>query len=139
MLPPARAPVDCARVLHHGGDLWRHEPLRLYDQVRSFAFRLVPHDGPDRHRDSLPRQYLCRVERPSARHFHHRVIVFVGLRFHKSLHDLPSIVRSAPRQLRDARIDWVARVLMVLGLVILTAGLLWPYLSQLGLGRRCAE
>ena len=29
----------------------------------------------------------------------------------------------------------MARVLIVLGLVILAAGLLWPYLSQLGLGR----
>jgi hypothetical protein len=29
----------------------------------------------------------------------------------------------------------VARFLIVLGLVILVAGLLWPYLSQLGLGR----
>ena len=29
----------------------------------------------------------------------------------------------------------MARVLTVLGLVILAAGLLWPYLSQLGLGR----
>ncbi|MET4624249.1 hypothetical protein ABIB83_001260 [Bradyrhizobium sp. I1.8.5] len=29
----------------------------------------------------------------------------------------------------------MARVLIVLGLVILVAGLLWPYLSQLGLGR----
>jgi hypothetical protein len=29
----------------------------------------------------------------------------------------------------------MARILIVLGLVILAAGLLWPYLSQLGLGR----
>ena len=29
----------------------------------------------------------------------------------------------------------MARVLIILGLVILAAGLLWPYLSQLGLGR----
>ena len=29
----------------------------------------------------------------------------------------------------------MARVLIVLGLAILAAGLLWPYLSQLGLGR----
>jgi hypothetical protein len=29
----------------------------------------------------------------------------------------------------------MARALIVLGLVILAAGLLWPYLSQLGLGR----
>lgn len=29
----------------------------------------------------------------------------------------------------------MARVLIVLGLVILAAGPLWPYLSQLGLGR----
>ena len=29
----------------------------------------------------------------------------------------------------------MARVLIVLGFVILAAGLLWPYLSQLGLGR----
>jgi hypothetical protein len=29
----------------------------------------------------------------------------------------------------------MARVLIVLGLVILAAGLLWPYLSQLGPGR----
>jgi hypothetical protein len=29
----------------------------------------------------------------------------------------------------------MARVLIVLGLVILVAGLLWPSLSQLGLGR----
>jgi Protein of unknown function (DUF2905) len=29
----------------------------------------------------------------------------------------------------------MARVLIVLGLVILAVGLLWPYLSQLGLGR----
>ena len=29
----------------------------------------------------------------------------------------------------------MARFLIVLGLVILVAGLLWPYLSQIGLGR----
>jgi len=29
----------------------------------------------------------------------------------------------------------MARILIVLGLVILAAGLLWPYLSQIGLGR----
>jgi hypothetical protein len=29
----------------------------------------------------------------------------------------------------------MARVLITLGLVILAVGLLWPYLSQLGLGR----
>jgi hypothetical protein len=29
----------------------------------------------------------------------------------------------------------MARVLIVLGLAILVAGLLWPYLSQIGLGR----
>ena len=29
----------------------------------------------------------------------------------------------------------MARSLIVLGLVILVAGLLWPYLSQTGLGR----
>ena len=29
----------------------------------------------------------------------------------------------------------MARSLIVLGLVILVAGLLWPYLSQIGLGR----
>ena len=29
----------------------------------------------------------------------------------------------------------MARVLIVLGALILAAGLLWPYLSQLGLGR----
>ncbi|MGZ5875262.1 MAG: DUF2905 domain-containing protein [Bradyrhizobium sp.] len=29
----------------------------------------------------------------------------------------------------------MARFLIVLGLVILMAGLLWPYLSQIGLGR----
>jgi hypothetical protein len=29
----------------------------------------------------------------------------------------------------------MARFLVVLGLVILVAGLLWPYLSQIGLGR----
>lgn len=29
----------------------------------------------------------------------------------------------------------MARVLIVLGLVILAAGLLWPFLSRLGLGR----
>lgn len=29
----------------------------------------------------------------------------------------------------------MARVLIVLGLVILAVGLLWPYLGQLGLGR----
>ena len=29
----------------------------------------------------------------------------------------------------------MARVLIVLGLVILVAGLLWPYLSRIGLGR----
>jgi Protein of unknown function (DUF2905) len=29
----------------------------------------------------------------------------------------------------------MARILIALGLVILAAGLLWPYLSQLGLGR----
>jgi hypothetical protein len=29
----------------------------------------------------------------------------------------------------------MARVLIILGLAILAAGLLWPYLSQLGLGR----
>ena len=29
----------------------------------------------------------------------------------------------------------MARVLIGLGLVILVAGLLWPYLSQIGLGR----
>ncbi|MCS3928939.1 hypothetical protein M2175_003970 [Bradyrhizobium elkanii] len=29
----------------------------------------------------------------------------------------------------------MARVLIVLGVLILAAGLLWPYLSQLGLGR----
>jgi Protein of unknown function (DUF2905) len=29
----------------------------------------------------------------------------------------------------------MARFLIVLGLVILVAGLLWPYLSKLGLGR----
>ena len=29
----------------------------------------------------------------------------------------------------------MARVLIILGLVILAAGLLWPYLSPLGLGR----
>lgn len=29
----------------------------------------------------------------------------------------------------------MARFLIVLGLVILAAGLLWPYLSQIGLGR----
>jgi hypothetical protein len=29
----------------------------------------------------------------------------------------------------------MARVLIVLGLAIAAAGLLWPYLSQLGLGR----
>ena len=29
----------------------------------------------------------------------------------------------------------MARVLIVLGAVILAVGLLWPYLSQLGLGR----
>jgi DUF2905 family protein len=29
----------------------------------------------------------------------------------------------------------MARVLIVLGLAILAAGLLWPYLSQIGLGR----
>jgi len=29
----------------------------------------------------------------------------------------------------------MARFLVVLGLVLLLAGLLWPYLSQIGLGR----
>jgi hypothetical protein len=29
----------------------------------------------------------------------------------------------------------MARVLIVLGVLILAAGLLWPYLSQIGLGR----
>ncbi|MDR3486193.1 MAG: DUF2905 domain-containing protein [Bradyrhizobium sp.] len=29
----------------------------------------------------------------------------------------------------------MARFLVVLGLVLLVAGLLWPYLSQIGLGR----
>jgi hypothetical protein len=29
----------------------------------------------------------------------------------------------------------MARILIVLGLVLLLAGLLWPYLSQIGLGR----
>ena len=29
----------------------------------------------------------------------------------------------------------MARILIVLGLVLLFAGLLWPYLSQIGLGR----
>jgi uncharacterized protein HemY len=29
----------------------------------------------------------------------------------------------------------MARFLVVLGLVVLLAGLLWPYLSQIGLGR----
>jgi hypothetical protein len=29
----------------------------------------------------------------------------------------------------------MARVLIILGLVILVAGLLWPFLSRLGLGR----
>ena len=29
----------------------------------------------------------------------------------------------------------MARILIVLGLVILAAGLLWPYLGRLGLGR----
>ena len=29
----------------------------------------------------------------------------------------------------------MARLLIVLGLLILVAGLLWPYLSQIGLGR----
>jgi Protein of unknown function (DUF2905) len=29
----------------------------------------------------------------------------------------------------------MARVLIVLGLILLLAGLLWPYLSQVGLGR----
>jgi hypothetical protein len=29
----------------------------------------------------------------------------------------------------------MARILIILGLVILAVGLLWPYLSQLGLGR----
>ena len=29
----------------------------------------------------------------------------------------------------------MARILIVLGIVLLVAGLLWPYLSQIGLGR----
>jgi hypothetical protein len=29
----------------------------------------------------------------------------------------------------------MARTLIVLGLILLVAGLLWPYLSQIGLGR----
>ena len=29
----------------------------------------------------------------------------------------------------------MARILIVLGLLLLLAGLLWPYLSQIGLGR----
>ena len=29
----------------------------------------------------------------------------------------------------------MARILIVLGLVLLVAGLLWPYLGQIGLGR----
>lgn len=29
----------------------------------------------------------------------------------------------------------MARILIVLGLVLLLAGVLWPYLSQIGLGR----
>jgi hypothetical protein len=29
----------------------------------------------------------------------------------------------------------MARFLVVLGLILLMAGLLWPYLSQIGLGR----
>jgi hypothetical protein len=29
----------------------------------------------------------------------------------------------------------MARILIVLGLILLVAGLLWPYLSQIGLGR----
>jgi hypothetical protein len=34
-----------------------------------------------------------------------------------------------------ARVTGMARFLIVLGLILLVAGLLWPYLSQIGLGR----
>ena len=50
-----------AHLLHRGRHVRRHQPLRLHDQARPLAVRLLPDHGPDRrrhreHREPFPRR-----------------------------------------------------------------------------------
>ena len=62
-LPGLYRRVDHAGVLHLGGDVRRHEPVRLHHAARSDRHRLVPVHGPDRHHHRHAGQYLPAVER----------------------------------------------------------------------------
>jgi hypothetical protein len=64
--------ASIARVLHHRRDVRCDEPVWLYDRDRSVAVRLVPSDGPYRHRHCVTRQHLYRVKRASVRNLDHR-------------------------------------------------------------------
>jgi hypothetical protein len=49
--------------------------------------------------------------------------------------DLHHLKREHAIQRRRQQVDTLARWLVILGLVLVVAGLLWPWLSRLGLGR----
>ena len=52
-----------AGVLHHRRHLLGDEPLRLHDQARPDAVRLVSVHGADRHHHRIAGQHVCRLDR----------------------------------------------------------------------------